>query len=214
MGLQALGISAGGRIPEGVVAIEAAVAIDQQHQGIARLRRACRENRSLGNTQHCNGKRRVGAMAICMATHHRNRKFVTGETHPLQKRGGRLFPHAPDAVDQSQWPASHGGDVAEVHQHSTPAREPGVFIHQIRVHPFTGQQQTTALCRQQGCVVAKQGSDTKLRKGLVGEDSCRCLDVAFRLQTTEGPELVCQNVVLDSAHATCMLQGRRSPEGR
>ena len=179
MGAQPLGRSGGGRIPEGVEPIKSTLSVGQQPKVIPGAGGAGGEGRSVEHAEHRHRQGRVGAALVGVAAHHRDGERVAGEAHPRQQALGSLGAGAPEAVHQCQRPAAHRGDVAEVHEHAAPAGEPGVFRHQLRLHPLAGQQQRTGHCGQDGGVIPQGGGGAELGEGLVGEGAGGGLDVAL-----------------------------------
>ena len=122
-------------------------------------------------------------MLVGVPSHHGNRKAIAGESHSSQQLSLGFRALAPDTVHQSQGTPTHGGDIAEVHQNTTPASEPWVVLHEAGMHALAGQQQLTVLARQQGCIVTQHPSGPQLREGTMGK-RLRCrLDVALGKQT-------------------------------
>ena len=207
---QPLRLGRGSRIPERVVAVEAAGGVHQQHAVIARHSGAGREHRPLGHPQHRHRQGVVGTLQVGVAAHHRHPEHFRSPAQARQQRLRPLGIPTPDAVHHRQRPAAHRRDVAEVHQHGAPAREPGVLLHQRRRHPLAGQQQAAGLGGQQGGIVAQGRRGPEGGEGLVGEGGRRRLDVALAQQARLPPQPVRQ--LVQGAHAASGW-GRRSRAG-
>ena len=161
------------------MAVKAAAGVDQQHAAIPRPGGPGREHRTRGRAQHRHREGGVGAVQIGVAPHHRHAKHLAGPGHAVEYGLGLACALSPEAVDQGQGPAAHGGDVAEVDQHAAPAGKPGVFLHQAGMETFAGEVQGGRWGGQQGGVIAQGGGGPQLGKGLVGKAAGRRLDVAL-----------------------------------
>lgn len=176
--------------------------VDRRNQHIAR---PCIETcqQLLGAAE--NGDRQLAAFSadIGVAADDRHAKGAGCRPHAFQNGCGTCLAIGPDGINHSDRPATHGGDVGDVHHDAAPAGKPGVGGDELVHETFDGKKQMTVAIGQGGAIVA-DGNPLPLQ----AESCCDRADILLGGDAAAGGELCRQCLDVARAHAQAAFLGR------